>query len=144
MPIRDDGFDDDIEALIDEVETETRKIAFDWLQAIMSGTPVDTGFHRNNWQLDFGAVNARVDGSPPPSERQGATITKLPPLDGNSNARLRVAAQFLESWEIDRGSIFIHNSGPAIEFLDDGSSAQADQGILDPATAAVRAKFGLA
>lgn len=144
MPIRPKGFDDDIEALIVEVQTETRKIAFSWLQAIMIGTPVDTGFHRNNWHMDFGSVNARVEGSPPPSERQGATINALPPLDGDSNARLRAAARFLESWNIGQGSIFIHNSGPAIEFLDDGRSAQADQGILDPATAAVRAKFRLA
>jgi hypothetical protein len=70
-------------------------------------------------------------------------LEELPPLDGTSNARLREGAAFLEKWTVDQGSIFIHNSGPAIEYLDDGSSAQADQGILDPATAAVRAKFGL-
>jgi hypothetical protein len=143
MPIRADGFDDDIEALILEVETETRKIAFAWLQALMIGTPVDTGFHRNNWHLDFGSVNARVEGSAPPSGRDQA-LAELPPLDGTSNGRLRAAAGFLETWTIQRGSIFIHNSGPAIEILDSGDgSAQASQGILDPATAAVRAEFGL-
>ena len=127
MPIRAEGSDDDIEALIDEVETENRKIAFAWLQAIMSGTPIDKGFHRNNWQMDFGSVNPRVEGSP----------TNVP--QGVEAA----AAQFLESWTIDSGSIFIHNSGPAIGFLDEGSSQQAPQGILDPATAAIRGRFGL-
>lgn len=144
MPIRVEGFDDDINELISEVETRNQEIALTWLQAIMIGTPVDTGFHRNNWQMDFGSVNVRVEGSPPPSERQGQLLTSLPPLDGDSNARLRAAASFLESWNIDSGSIFIHNSGPAITRLDAGSSKQAKQGILDPATAAVRAKFGLA
>ena len=98
MPITPKGFDDDIEALIDEVETETRKIAFAWLQALMLGTPVDTGFHRNNWHLDFDAVNARVEGSPLPSTR-AAALDDLPPLDGTSNGRLRAAASFLESWK---------------------------------------------
>ncbi len=143
MPITPKGFDDDIEALIEEVETETRKIAFAWLQALMLGTPVDTGFHRNNWHLDFDAVNARVEGTPGPSS--GNPRTSLPPLDGANAGRLSAAASFLESWNIRRGSIFIHNSGPAIEILDSGEgSVQARQGILDPATAAVRAEFGLA
>lgn len=144
MPIRAEGFDDDLDELIIEVQTRNQEIALTWLQAIMIGTPVDTGFHRNNWQLDFGSVNARVEGSPPPSEQAGQALTSLPPLDGDSNARLRAAASFLESWNIDSGSIFIHNSAPAISRLDDGSSKQAPQGILDPATTAVRAKFGLA
>ena len=129
MPIRDDGFDDDIEALTAEIEEDVQKIALAWLQAIMSGTPVDKGFHRNEWHLDFGSVNARIEGSPE--------------QPGNTGARLRIAAQFLEGWTVDRGSIFIHNSGPAIEFLDEGSSQQAPQGILDPATAAIRGRFGL-
>ncbi|MGI9498545.1 MAG: hypothetical protein ACR2P3_00780 [Geminicoccaceae bacterium] len=142
MPIKATGFDKDIEALTVEVEREVQEIAFAWLQAIMIGTPVDTGFHRNNWHLDFGSVNVRVEGSAPASGRDQA-LTSLPPLDGTSSGRLRAAASFLESWTIESGSIFIHNSGPAIEYLDDGSSAQADQGILDLATAAVRAEFGL-
>ena len=142
MPIRAEGFDEEIEKLTLEVETETKKIAFAWLQALMLGTPVDTGFHRNNWHLDFGSVNARVEGSPGPGS--GQALTSLPPLDGTSSGRLRAAAAFLESWNVGRGSIFIHNSGPAIEILDSGEgSAQARQGILDPATAAVRAEFGL-
>jgi hypothetical protein len=143
MPIRAEGFDDDIDHLIEEVETRNREIALTWLQAIMSGTPVDTGFHRNNWQMDFGRVNARLEGEAPSGERRGEPLTSLPPLDGASSQRLRAAASLLESWGLGSGSIFIHNSGPAITRLDDGSSAQAKQGILDPATTAVRARFGL-
>ena len=142
MPIRAEGFDKDIEALIDEAETEVRKVAFAWLQALMLGTPVNFGFHRNNWHLDFNSANLRVEGSPgPPREKP---LESLPALDGTSTGRLRAAAAFLESWNITTGSIFIHNSGPAILILDSGEgSKQAPQGILDPATAAVRAEFGL-
>ncbi len=125
MPIRFEGTDKDIEALKADVEAEVKKIALTWYQAIITGTPVDTGFHRNNWQLDFGAVNPRVDGSP------------ASPPQGTEPA----AARFLEGWTIEAGSIFIHNSGPAIEYLDEGSSTQAPQGIIDPATAAVRGRF---
>ncbi|MGI9462396.1 MAG: hypothetical protein ACR2OM_00540, partial [Aestuariivirgaceae bacterium] len=90
---------------------------------------------------DIGSINFRFEGSsvgPRPPTRES-----LPSLDGDSNARINAAAQFLKQWKIDSGDIFVHNSGPAIEFLDEGSSKQAKQGILDPAVAAVRAKFGL-
>ena len=128
MPITSSGSDDDIKLLIEEAEVNTREVALAWLQAIMSGTPIDKGFHRNNWHIDFGSVNARVEGSP----------TNVP--QGTEAA----ATQLLETWTIDSGSIFIHNSAPAIVFLDEGSSKdQAPQGILDPATAAIRGRFGL-
>ncbi len=142
MPLIPEGFDEDIENLKNEVAEDVRKIVFSWLQAAMIGTPVDTGFHRNNWQLDIGTLRPRVEGSSPQSTRTSA-LTNLPPLDGASNGRLKAAASFLGTWKIDSGDIFLHNSGPAIVHLDAGRSKQAPQGILDPATAAVRAKFGL-
>lgn len=143
MPIRASGFDEEIERMVEEVQITTRRIGFAWYQAIISGTPVDTGQHRNNWHMDFGGVSARFDGSTAPSRRD-KPLSQLPPLDGTSNARLGAIAKQLETWKIDSGNIFIHNSGPAIFKLDSGEgSAQAKQGILDPATAAVRAEFGL-
>jgi len=140
MPITADGFDEDIEALKAEAETHVQKGAFSLLQGAMTGTPVNFGQHRNNWHADIASINLRFEGNP--QGPRPSTRESLPPLDRESVAHLNAAATLLESWTLESGDIFIHNSGPAIEFLEDGSSAQAPQGILQPAIAAVRAKFG--
>ena len=126
MPITPKDTDQSIKTLTEDVEGDVREIALAWYRAIKSGTPVDTGFHRENWFADSGAVRARVRGSP-----------ESVPQGGDA-----VSARSIQSWRLGSGSIFIHNSAPAIVFLDEGSSAQAPQGILDPAFAAVRSRFG--
>lgn len=119
MPIVPKNFDRDLKAFEAEFETDVRRVIVTLDQAIVSGTPVDTGRARANWFMDFGSVSDRLTSS------LGA------PNTGRGNA-----------WKSGDGNVFIHNSVDYIIYLDAGSSAQAPQGIVDPAIAAVRARFG--
>jgi len=111
------GIDQDIQQLEADIEADTRKIGLQLLQVLLVSTPVDTGYARGNWQVDFGTISPRVEGSrdAPPGVPTGGQIA---------------------IWQISAGPIIIHNSVEYIEFLDAGSSAQAPQGIIDPAIAA--------
>lgn len=98
----------------DEIERDIRKLIVRADQAIVSRTPVDTGRARANWFLDFGGFSAKTtSGVGAPSTTRGAT------------------------WTITSGNVFIHNSVEYIVYLDEGSSAQAPQGIVDPAFASL-------
>ena len=119
MPIRLIDKRQVLDQFIRELEDEVRAIAVTLDQAIVSRTPVDTGRARANWFMDFGSVRVRT--------------TDAVSSPDTSRAR---------RWRLGQGNIIIHNSVDYIEFLDDGSSAQAPQGIVDPAFAAVRARFG--
>lgn len=119
MPIRVTNLDRDLRAFERELEEEVRPAIIALDQAIVSGTPVDTGRARANWFMDFGSAPDRI------------TTSSAAPNTGRGNA-----------WTVGAGSIFIHNSVEYITYLDEGSSAQAPQGIVDPAFASVRGRFG--
>ena len=115
MPIRMRGKEEGLRQVSTEIEQDFRKILIAFDQAVVSGTPVDTGRARANWFMDFGAVRARTTGTltAPDTSRAGR-------------------------WNLADGNIYFHNSVEYIIYLDQGSSAQASQGILDPANAAIR------
>lgn len=128
MPITVRGLDQDIRRLTDELEREIRQIIVATDQAVVSGTPVDLGTLRANWLMDFGSVRART-----------TTSTAIPDTSrGNA-------------WNFGDGNIFIHNSLDYAPVIDAGrgvrdgqlrGSEQAPQGIIDPAIAQIRARFG--
>lgn len=128
MPIRIKTSELDLEAANEEIERQVRQITVSLDQAIASGTPVDTGHLRANWLMDFGAINART------------TNSLTAPNTGRGNA-----------WKVGDGNIFIHNTVEYAVVIDAGRSFRdgqlrgsdfAPQGILDPAIAAVNARFG--
>lgn len=118
MPIRMVGKEASLRRVNDGVENHVRRVIVAFDQAIVSGTPVDTGRARANWFMSFGRVSARETDS----------LAVPDTLRGNR-------------WKITDGNIYVHNSVEYIVYLDEGSSAQAPQGLIDPALAAIRGLF---
>lgn len=128
MPIRVRGTDRELRAFNTELERDVRQVIVALDQAIVSGTPVDEGPLRANWFMDFGNVRPRT-----------TTGTGAPSTDrGNA-------------WIVGDGNVFIHNSLDYAPVIDAGrgfrdgqlrGSEQAPQGIIDPAIAQIRARFG--
>jgi hypothetical protein len=119
MPIRMIGKAEAVTLVTDALEATFNRFLLAFFQAVVSGTPVDTGFPWGCWLIEFGRFVARVVGSranpgPVPSATQAGV------------------------WRATAGNIFVHNSGVAIDLLEDGLSAQAPQGMLGPALAATR------
>lgn len=119
MPIRVKGIAEAKQLVVDEFEEWIRSVAVALDQAIVFGTPVDTGTARGGWLMDFGSASGRQTGS-----------TAEPDTSRGNR------------WTSRDGNIFIHNSVEYIIYLEAGTSAQAPQGMVDPAIAAVRARFG--
>lgn len=128
MPIRVRGVNQDLQALNAELERDVREVIVTLDQAIVSGTPVAEGTLRANWFMDFGNVQERT------------TTSTAEPDTSRGNA-----------WTIGAGNAFIHNSLEYAPVIDAGrgfrdgqfrGSEQAPQGIIDPAIAQIRARFG--
>jgi len=119
MPIKMVGKEIAIRETERGIEGEFRRFIVGADQAIVSRTPVDTGRARGGWIMSFGSFR------PTPSTSTGRPNTSR----GNA-------------WTVGKGNVFIHNSVEYIVFLDEGSSPQAPQGILDPAVASVAGRFG--
>ena len=89
-----------------ETEVVVRKIAFEVLKGVVQKTPVDTGRAKANWNLGFGQINNRIT--------ENTTFRLITPPKG-SGKRI----------------IYITNHLPYINFLEQGSSKQAPQGMVD-------------
>lgn len=94
-------------------------------------TPVKTGLARVNWKVSFGSPNAREAEAPNTDDvntnRQVASTEALI----NASNRLKL-------WKVGKGSIFIANPIHYIHDLDEGTSAQARNGMTIFALAAAR------
>ena len=128
MPIRFVIDQNELDDRIVEAEGGVIEFSGFLYQAITFGTPVKTGHARVNWLIDFANFVARVEGTRPDPD----SGVEIPPPSGEA----------LQTWTADKGNIFIHNSVEYVQFLEEGSSDQADQGILLPALAAAQARFG--
>jgi len=117
VPVRVEGIPETIANITKDIEDHVRLLGISLFQALVSGTPVDTGYARGNWLIDFGRENLRTIGSreSPPGVPSAGQV---------------------DAWRIDQGNLVFHNSVEYIVYLDAGSSAQAPQGIVDPAIAA--------
>jgi len=122
LTITVNGIEQDLEFFSREYGKFIVEVGSTLLQVIQVGTPVDTGHARNNWIPEIGSITGRVIGS---RESPGS-----PQGDGA-----------IQRWQPGAGDITIHNSVEYIVYLDQGSSAQAPQGIVDPAVAAVEGRF---
>jgi hypothetical protein len=99
------------------VEREIRKAVIAGDQAIVLGTPVDTGRARANWIVTVGAPSSDADKTP---DKTGQAA-----LD---QARSAVSG-FVAGLGV-RGSIFITNNLEYIVPLENGHSAQAPAGMV--------------
>jgi len=95
-------------------------------QILVTETPVDTGRARSNWVVGTGPSTAAIEAYVP--GKKGETAGQ------NAEAALRQAREFLDSTDVS--VIYISNSLPYIQYLNEGSSAQAPAGFIEAAVEA--------
>ncbi len=95
-------------------------------QALVTGTPVDTGRARSNWVVGLGLSTRAIDAYVPGEE--GSTA------GANAQAALKQAKDFLDG--TDASVIYISNNLPYIQYLNEGSSSQAPAGFVEAAVEA--------
>lgn len=93
-----------------------KRVSFQVLKGVIFRTPVDTGRARGGWLVTVGSPTK--DESDQGTDRTGNTTL------AKGTAVIASAKEFKK--------IFIDNNVNYIEFLEDGSSAQAPAGIVGP------------
>jgi hypothetical protein len=105
-----------------KAETIQKKLAFDIFADIVANTPIDTGRAMNNWNISVGVHDYSVT-----SEGGG---------DGSVQSRKKAKAS-AELASVKLGvTIWISNSLPYIQFLNEGSSIQAPANFVENAVVA--------
>lgn len=89
-----------------ELETVVRKLAFEIYKGVTQKTPVDTGRAKANWMLGYGSINSKITNS--------TTFTLVQPPKGSG-----------------KRPIYITNNLPYISKLENGSSKQAPNGMVN-------------
>jgi hypothetical protein len=100
-----------------ELDKTVRKIALELYDGITAKTPVDTGRAKGNWNMSVGKKNTKVNVMA--KGKQGVSLKKG---DGEK-------------------PIYITNSLPYINTLENGSSKQASAGMVDITVNEVRASL---
>jgi hypothetical protein len=90
-------------------------------QILVTSTPVDTGRARSNWIVGAGPSNRIIDAYVPNSG------------SGSAEGALRQARAFLDSTDVS--VIYISNNLDYIQYLNEGTSAQAPAGFIEAAVA---------
>lgn len=96
-----------------------KKVAIDVLSSVIKKSPVDTGRFKGNWQLAVGNVNSLVD-----EDAKDST-----PLKTSSGAKEVEAGITLSGFRSGK-TIFISNSLPYAQRLENGYSGQAPAGMV--------------
>lgn len=89
-----------------ELETVVRKLAFEVYKGVTQKTPVDTGRAKANWMLGYGSINSRITNN--------TTFSLVQPPKGSG-----------------KRPIYITNNLPYISKLENGSSKQAPNGMVN-------------
>lgn len=127
-----------------ELADVVRTVTLQLYQEITLRNPVDTGYSRANWNIAQGAPDTTVSGIRPQSNFKA--IPKRTQEQFNAPARRRTGGDVISAREADmpeidgQQTVFITNSLPYIQFLEDGSSTQAPSGFVRIALAVVEAK----
>ena len=103
----------------EELTKLVKAIAFEAFARIVFKTPVDTGRARGNWQISIGQPifdEIELD------QAQDIALSDI----GNEGVRAAQVLQNLNPFEV----VWISNNVPYIEFLEEGSSRQAPQGMV--------------
>lgn len=112
-------------ALNHDIRVRRAAIAAD--QVAVLATPVDTGRARANWRVGIGSARTGFD--------EDAS-------DASGGATIAEGQAVIAGWKSGAGPIFISNSVPYIIPLDEGSSAQAPNGMTAAAVQAARVQLG--
>lgn len=105
-----------------------RRAAIAGSNALVIGTPVDTGRARGNYVITIGAPRFQVSDN----------------LDPSGSGTLQQAQSVVSQWKVGKGPIFITNSLPYIERLDNGYSQQAPNGMSKAAILAMKRQLAVA
>lgn len=112
-----------------------RKVALSVDQALVSGTPVDTGRARSNWIVQLDAASDQTIEAYAPGS--GAST-----VSDNTQAALAQGSREIAGYSGDHHSeIHITNNLPYIEQLNDGWSHQAPANFVQEAIALVAEAF---
>lgn len=104
-----------------EVNEVKRAVSLEFFSSVIRDTPVDSGRARGNWQTTNGqAARSTVERDDP-----------------SGDAATREAEQTIKDSVID-SPIFMSNNLPYIEPLENGSSAQAPEGMVKRNFARIR------
>lgn len=95
-------------------------------QVLVTSTPVDTGRARSNWIVGSGPSNEAISAYFPGKDGASAAA--------NAQAALQQAQDFLDSSDVS--VIYISNNLAYIQYLNEGSSAQAPAGFVEAAVEA--------
>jgi hypothetical protein len=99
-------------------------------QAVVLGTPVDTGRARSNWIVSRGSATSKKIAPYAPGSKLGLGES------GNLQGALDQAKGEVAAYKLSDGDIYISNNVHYIGLLDGGSSAQAPLGITEIGVAA--------
>lgn len=118
-----------------KASTVVKKLAFDAFASVMLRTPVDTGRARASWRISVNQVDSSVepDRGGVASKIKGAPAPPDPAESGKATSALAGV-----NWG---DVVYISNSVPYIEALENGWSKQAPQGMLRLAFEEVKANF---
>lgn len=105
-----------------QAELAVRRAAVAADQAVVLGTPVDTGRARSNWLTTIGAPSS-------------ASTTNTDPSGAGALGQGRA---IIEGWKLGMAPIFITNNVVYIMRLEQGWSAQAPEGMTRAAIRAAR------
>ena len=108
-------------------EDVVRKIQLRAMQALRSGTPVDTGFARSGWTPSVGSPMAQALNRPATETAAKAAARK------RASKHLAEAQKIAQTYKLRQGPAFISNATPYIGFLNGGSSAQAPKNFVERA-----------
>ena len=103
-----------IEKAKDKAELVTRKITLELFSNVILKSPVDTGRFRANWNCSIGSVDKSTSAE---TDKEGA----------GSIGRVRAE---VTKYTLDGRSIYLANSLPYAERLENGWSDQAPQGMV--------------
>lgn len=103
-----------IEKAKDQAELIVKKTTIQLFSNVIEKSPVDTGRFRANWNVSFGSFNP-------------ATTEETDPSGSQAKGRVY---QALAKYKLEDQSVFLGNSLPYAERLENGWSKQAPAGMV--------------
>lgn len=118
-----------------EVAEEVAKAAVQGFTTLVITTPVDTGEARSNWLV--GIDNIPGGKVSPHSPGKGLGVGET----ANASSTIKIGIDRINRFKPEHRSIFIVNNTPYIDKLDNGSSAQAPNGMTGAGLAVINSKL---
>lgn len=123
----------------EQVLTVQRSISLVALGQLTKRSPVDTGRFRASWTV--AVTNPDISVKPPPTKAKRKSKTRRRasefPAPNINEADSKLKAE-LVPYQI----VYLNNSLPYSELLEQGSSAQAPQGVVATTVAFIASRFG--